>query len=98
MLTLREIEYFTVLAEELHFGRAAERLFIAQSVLSRAVQRLESKLGVALFLRSSRTVALTAAGRALLPEALQLLDQGELLRRHARLLADRPVAVGELAA
>ncbi|MEU1085999.1 LysR family transcriptional regulator [Streptomyces sp. NPDC005892] len=64
-LETRELEYFAALAEELHFGRAAQRLGIAQPALSKAVRRLEDRLGVVLVERSSRYVALTSAGKAL---------------------------------
>ncbi|MDQ1040910.1 DNA-binding transcriptional LysR family regulator [Streptomyces sp. V3I8] len=64
-LETRELEYFAALAEELHFGRAAQRLGIAQPALSKAVRRLEDRLGVALVERSSRHVALTSAGEVL---------------------------------
>ncbi|MEU6414678.1 LysR substrate-binding domain-containing protein [Microbispora sp. NPDC046933] len=67
-LEVRELRYFITLAEELHFGRAAERLGIAQPPLSRAIQRIERRLGVTLLKRSSRSVQLTPAGETLLRE------------------------------
>ncbi len=73
-MDLRELRYFMVLAEEQHFGRAAERLYIAQSGLSKAIQRAEAELGVALFARTRRHVELTAAGIALLARAPAVLD------------------------
>jgi DNA-binding transcriptional LysR family regulator len=73
-LETREIEYVVAVAEELHFGRAAQRLRIAQPALSKAVRRVEKRLGVQLFVRSSRQVALTAAGEALLRHGRYALD------------------------
>lgn len=84
VLNLRRIEYFVAVAEELGFGRAAERLHVAQPVLSRQVALLERELGVALFDRSTRGTALTDAGRSLLPDARSLLQSAAALQRRAR--------------
>ncbi|WP_337997693.1 LysR substrate-binding domain-containing protein [Oleispirillum naphthae] len=75
MLTLRQYEYFVTLAHELHFGRAAEKLHIAQPALTHQIKAMEEYLGVRLFERTRRSVALAAAGTALLPEAEALLRQ-----------------------
>ena len=72
-LETRELEYFVAVAEELHFGRAAERLGMAQPPLSRAISRLERRIGVRLLERSSRRVALTEAGSTFLTDSRQLL-------------------------
>ncbi len=74
-MELRQLRYFVTLAEELHFGRAAEREHIVQSALSQQVQRLERELGVRLVERSTHHVALTGAGAAFLAEARQVLAQ-----------------------
>ncbi|UBU16985.1 LysR family transcriptional regulator [Nonomuraea gerenzanensis] len=70
----RELAYFAAVAEELHFGRAAARLGMAQPPLSRAIQKLERRLGVRLFERGSRGVSLTPAGEVLAREAATVLD------------------------
>jgi DNA-binding transcriptional LysR family regulator len=74
---LRELRYFAVLCEELHFGRAAERLHISQSPLSQATAQLERKLGTRLLDRSSRHVRLTPAGAILVEHARRLLRDAE---------------------
>ncbi|MGW2613728.1 LysR family transcriptional regulator [Streptomyces sp. NPDC001500] len=84
----RELRYFVAVAEELHFGRAAQRLGIAQPPLSRAIQQLERRLGAALLDRTSRTVTLTEAGSVLLIEgraALEAVDAAERRTRRAAL-------------
>jgi DNA-binding transcriptional LysR family regulator len=87
-MELRQLRYFVTLAEELHFGRAAEREHIVQSALSQQVQRLERELGVRLLERSTHHVALTAAGVVLLVEARQILAHVERAADAARNTAD----------
>lgn len=72
-MELRDLRYFVVLAEELHFARAARRVFIAQPPFSQQIRRLEEDLGLDLFLRTSRHVELSPAGARLLPLARQTL-------------------------
>jgi DNA-binding transcriptional LysR family regulator len=74
MFSLPQLEAFVAVAEELHFGAAAERLNMTQPPLSRQIQMLEKKLNTMLFSRTSRRVELTAAGATLLPRARQILD------------------------
>ncbi|MFE0691270.1 LysR family transcriptional regulator [Streptomyces xiamenensis] len=83
-LETRELRYFVAVAEELHFGRAAERVGIAQPPLSRAIQRLERRLGVPLLTRNRRGVRLTSAGEVLLHEGRAALDATTAAARRAR--------------
>jgi DNA-binding transcriptional LysR family regulator len=72
---LRHLRYFVVVAEELHMGRAAQRLSISQPPLSRQIRELEEEIGFPLFVRGYHRMELTAAGRAYLSQARQILDQ-----------------------
>ncbi|MER5835758.1 LysR family transcriptional regulator [Streptomyces sp. NPDC002130] len=86
----RELRYFVAVAEELHFGRAAQRLGIAQPPLSRAIGQLERRLQAPLLERSSRAVTLTEAGAVLLREARAALEAVEAAERRTRRAALAP--------
>jgi DNA-binding transcriptional LysR family regulator len=85
---LRHLRYFRAVAEELHFGRAAERLHIAQPPLSQQIRQLERELGVTLLVRSTRKVELTRAGEAYLTRALAILDAVDDATEQAQRIAE----------
>ena len=85
-MELRHLRYFVALAEELHFARAAERLNIAPPTLTVQIQEIERTLSARLFVRTKRSVALTAAGKVFLDEArnvLETYDRAESIGRRA---------------
>ncbi|WP_109126037.1 LysR substrate-binding domain-containing protein [Dyella sp. C11] len=86
MLDIRQLNYFVAVAEEEHVGRAAERLHISQSPLSRQIAQLEEKLGLTLFERSQQRIKLTPDGRIFLAEAQAFLAHAKRLESMARRL------------
>ncbi|WP_256225821.1 LysR family transcriptional regulator [Streptomyces sp. PAN_FS17] len=94
---VRDLRYFVAVAEELHFTRAAERLYVSQPALSKQVRALERHLGVELFRRDPQGVTLTEAGAALLPHARRVLDawsEGSAALQAARVAARSTLVVG----
>lgn len=86
MLDLRQLQYFVIVAEEEHVGRAAEKLHISQSPLSRQIAQLEERLGLTLFERSQQRIRLTRDGRVFLDEARSLLTHAKRLESLAQRL------------
>jgi Bacterial regulatory helix-turn-helix protein, lysR family len=97
-IELRQLRYSVAVAEELHFGWAAERLHMSQSPLSRAIRELERELGVVLFVRTTPSVELTAAGSVLLERSLRALAEivGLATVRGCRGTRSRDVRVARL--
>lgn len=90
----RLLKYFSVLAEELHFGKAAKKLHISQPPLSRQIKGLEEELGVRLFNRTKRNVQLTAYGEYLKHESYKLFNQLDVMKNHLQLM--KYGAVGQI--
>src|SRR3954469_10113253 len=91
-MELRQLKYFVAVAEELHFRRAAERLYVAQPAVSEQIRKLEVELGVQVFDRTPRGVVLTEAGTALLEEARRLLQMADTAQRAARTAHQRAIS------
>jgi DNA-binding transcriptional LysR family regulator len=86
-MNFQQLQYFLALADELHFWRTSEKLFITQSALSRHIRTIEDELGIQLFERNNRNVKLTKAGEFLRGELRKLLDDFESITRHAQQIA-----------
>jgi DNA-binding transcriptional LysR family regulator len=86
-MNFQQLHYFLALADELHFWRTSEKMFITQSALSRHIKTIEQELGVQLFERNNRNVKLTKAGEFLRGEFQQILNGFESVTRHARQIA-----------
>ena len=98
-MTLTELKYIVTLAQEKHFGHAAERCFVSQPTLSVAVKKLEDELGVALFERSKSAVQLTPTGEKIVDQARKVLEQASAIKEMAQLGKDQltsPLRVGAI--
>lgn len=95
-MKLQQLRYFVTLAEEMHFGRAARRLCITQPPLSSSILQLEETLGVRLFERDSKHVAITVAGQALLERAREIVHQADRTMDFAKAIVDGRVGRIEL--
>ena len=98
-MTLTELRYIVTLAQERHFGRAAEHCFVSQPTLSVAVKKLEEELGVALFERSKSTVQVTPLGEKIIAQAQRVLEQASVIKELASEGKDQlssPLRVGAI--
>ncbi len=95
-MELRQLRHFVVLAEEMHFGRAAARLFITQPALSGSLMRLEESMKVRLFERDSKNVSITRLGRTLLTRAQELVSLADRLEHFGRAVAEGRAGVMEV--
>jgi len=98
-MTLTELRYIVTLAQERHFGRAAERCFVSQPTLSVAVKKLEEELGVALFERSKSTVQVTPLGEKIVEQAQRVLEQSSVIKELATAGRDQlasPLRIGAI--
>ncbi|GHE21181.1 hydrogen peroxide-inducible genes activator [Halomonas urumqiensis] len=98
-MTLTELRYIVTLAQERHFGRAAERCFVSQPTLSVAVKKLEEELGVALFERSKSTVQVTPLGETIIEQAQRVLEQTSVIKELANAGKDQlasPLRIGAI--
>ncbi len=98
-MTLTELRYIVTLAQERHFGRAAERCFVSQPTLSVAVKKLEEELGVALFERSKSTVQVTPLGEKIVEQAQRVLEQSSVIKELANAGKDQlasPLRIGAI--
>jgi len=96
-MELRHLRYFVAVAETCHFGRAAQRLHIAQPALSQAVRQLEAEVGTALLIRTTRQARLTPAGEFMQREALRILEAVDSTVAGVRLIAEGKLGVVRLA-
>ncbi|MCW4152124.1 LysR substrate-binding domain-containing protein [Halomonas sp. 18H] len=98
-MTLTELRYIVTLAQEHHFGRAAEQCFVSQPTLSVAVKKLEEELGVALFERSKSTVQVTPLGARIVEQAQRVLEQSSVIKELATAGRDQlasPLRIGAI--
>lgn len=98
-MTLTELRYIVTLAQERHFGRAAERCFVSQPTLSVAVKKLEEELGVALFERSKSSVQVTPLGEKIVAQAQRVLEQSSVIKELANAGKDQlssPLRIGAI--